>query len=52
MHVLKLMVVVVQLQVVLLTEWVKETLDEATEIKNTDIAEELAYHLLKYIVVY
>ena len=43
MHVLKLMVVVVQLQVVLLTEWVKgKTLDEATEIKNTDIAEELA----------
>ena len=37
----------------LLTEWVKgKTLDEATEIKNTDIAEELAYHLLRYIVVY
>ncbi|VVM18000.1 Iron-sulfur cluster assembly scaffold protein IscU [uncultured Gammaproteobacteria bacterium] len=35
----------------LLTEWVKgKTLDEAAQIKNSDIAEELALPLLKFIV--
>ena len=37
----------------LLTEWVKgRTLDEAESIKNTEIAEELALPLQKFIALY